>query len=200
MCEDETLLELFLCVENGIAPQPKFQAYESYQNTWSDSARIWLRHVKFEFWSFWHTKYLSMKQCSLFCFVLFFHAEIFQITALPALLVFLESSWWWWVRVHRLGLRLCGAIVCKLLINEFLFQQILNKIKTEFCVGIWGRSWCCWKALNRSNLIDFISQNFRPKVWKILIFEWILLLKITKKITKIGFGRKNQLNPQCVHT
>jgi hypothetical protein len=28
----------------------------------------------------------------------------------------------------------------------------------------------------------------------------MLLLEIKKKFTKIGFGRKNQLSPQCVHT
>jgi hypothetical protein len=42
----------------------------------------------------------------------------------------------------------------------------------------------------RFNRVYFTT--FRDKVWKILIFEWILLLKT-------GFGRKNQLSPQCVH-
>jgi hypothetical protein len=33
------------------------------------------------------------------------------------------------------------------------------------------------------------------------LFEWILLLEILNKLPKkIGFGRKNQLSPQCVHT
>jgi hypothetical protein len=32
---------------------------------------------------------------------------------------------------------------------------------------------------------------FRAKVWKILIFEWILLLEIQKKFAKIGFAREN---------
>ncbi len=40
---------------------------------------------------------------------------------------------------------------------------------------------------------------FRAIVWKILIFEWILLLKIQKTYTKFGFGRKNRLSRQCVH-
>jgi len=31
------------------------------------------------------------------------------------------------------------------------------------------------------------------------MFEWILLLEIQKKIAKIGFGKINQLSPQCVH-
>jgi hypothetical protein len=42
----------------------------------------------------------------------------------------------------------------------------------------------------RFNRVYFTT--FRDKVWKILIFDWILLLKT-------GFGRKNQLSPQCVH-
>jgi len=32
-----------------------------------------------------------------------------------------------------------------------------------------------------------------------LILKWILLLQISNKFAKIGFGWKNQLNPQCVH-
>jgi hypothetical protein len=38
---------------------------------------------------------------------------------------------------------------------------------------------------------------FRAKVWKILIFEWILLLEIAKKICKkLGLKEgKNQLIP-----
>ncbi len=46
----------------------------------------------------------------------------------------------------------------KLLIIEPFSQQNLNKIKTENCIGIWGHSWCCWKALGKSDLIDLISQ------------------------------------------
>jgi len=42
----------------------------------------------------------------------------------------------------------------------------------------------------RFNRVYFTT--FRDKVWKILILEWILLLKT-------GFGMKNQLSPQCVH-
>jgi len=37
---------------------------------------------------------------------------------------------------------------------------------------------------------------FRAKVWKILIFEWILIF--FWKFKKIGFGRKNQSSPQFV--
>jgi hypothetical protein len=33
------------------------------------------------------------------------------------------------------------------------------------------------EALGKSDIIEFVSK-FRTKVWKILIFEWILLLEI----------------------
>jgi hypothetical protein len=57
---------------------------------------------------------LSMMQGSLFCFAC--HAEISKITVLHVvLLVYSESSW-----VHRLCLRLFGAMVCK---HRKLFSQ-----------------------------------------------------------------------------
>jgi hypothetical protein len=51
-----------------------------------------------------------------------------------------------------------GAMVWKLLIIEPFFQCKLNKIKIENNIGIWGHSWCCWKALGKLDLIEFISQ------------------------------------------
>jgi hypothetical protein len=45
---------------------------------------------------------------------------------------------------------------------------------------------------------NFFFTIFKAKVWKILIFEWFFCWKF-KKIEKIGFGRKTQLNPWCVH-
>jgi hypothetical protein len=38
--------------------------------------------------------------------------------------------------------------------------------------------WGCWKALDELELMEFFFTIFRAKVWKILIFEWILLLEI----------------------
>ncbi len=49
------------------------------------------------------------------------------------------------------------------------------------------------KALDKSDLIEFYFTIFRAKVW---VLEWMLLLKIQKKIAKIGFSRKNQLSCQ----
>ncbi len=71
------------------------------------------------------------------------------------LLVSLESSPWW-VEVHRVGLRLFGVTMWKLLIIEPFSQWKLNKIIN--CIGIWECSWYCWKALGESDLIKFISQ------------------------------------------
>ncbi len=50
-----------------------------------------------------------------------------------------------------------------------------------------------WVRFNRIYL-----TILKVKVWKILIFEWILFWKF-KKIAKIRFGRKNQLSPHCLH-
>jgi hypothetical protein len=31
-------------------------------------------------------------------------------------------------------------------------------MKTDNCIGIWKNFWCCSKALNKLDLIEFISQ------------------------------------------
>jgi len=109
------------------------------------------------------------------CFVLFC-AEISQITMFDAVLL-VSSESFLWVLVHQHGWRLFRAMVWRLLIIESFSQWKLNQIKIKNCIEIWGHSWCCWKALEQSDLIEFISQ-FSEQVWKILIFEWILLLEI----------------------
>ncbi len=108
---------------------------------------------------------LSLKQGSLFCFVLFYHVEVSKTTMFHAvLLVALESSQW--VKVHRLGLRLFVAIVWKLLIIEpFLNENQIN------CLVL-------LESLQGVRFNKFYFRIFRAKVWKILIFEWILLLEI----------------------
>jgi hypothetical protein len=106
------------------------------------------------------------------------------------LLLFSESSGW--VGVHRLDLRLFGEVQCESywLLNHFS-QWKLSKIKTENCIGIWGHSWCCWKALDESNLMEFISQFLKLTCER----YWFL-----QKLQKLGLEGKNQLSPQCVHT
>jgi len=73
------------------------------------------------------------------CFVLSQWYLLNHIAFHAMLLVSLESSWW--VGVHQLGLRLFGATMWKLLINEPFFQWKLNKIKTKNCIGIWRHYW-----------------------------------------------------------
>jgi hypothetical protein len=105
-----------------------------------------------------------------------------------------------WVGVHRFGLKLFGTMVWKLLIIELLFQWESNQIKTENCIGNWGHSWCSWKTLGESNLIDFVLQFSKLKSGKYWFFNGFCCRKFKQLILKFGFGRKNWLNPQCVHT
>jgi len=132
------------------------------------------------------------------CFVLFCNAEISQTMVLHvALLVSSESSRW--VGVHQLGLRLFGGQVWKLMIIESFSQWTLNKIKTENSIGIWKHSRCCWKSLSESELIEFVSQFSELRCGRYWFWSGFCCWKF-KQIAKIGFGRKNQLNLQCVHT
>ncbi len=105
-----------------------------------------------------------------------------------------------WVGVHQLGLRLFGVTVWKFIdywIISFC-EWKLNKTETEDCIGIWGCSWCCWKAFNESDLIEFISQFSELRCERYWIFSGFCCWKF-KQSSKNGFGRKNQLSPQCVH-
>ncbi len=99
------------------------------------------------------------------CFVLFYfvsHAKISQNTMLHVtLLVSLEGSQW--IGLHRLGLRLFGTTVWKLLIIELFSQWKLNKIETKIFIIIWKHYWCSWKAFGKLDLIDFISQFSKLK-------------------------------------
>jgi len=95
---------------------------------------------------------LSMKQGSLFCFVLSHWDVPHHSASRWALGIF---SWWVWV--HWLGLRLFGATMWKLLIIEPFSEWNLNKTQTENCIRIWECSWCCWKAFDESDLIEFIN-------------------------------------------
>ncbi len=123
--------------------------------------------------------------CS-FCFV--YHIEISLTTMLHVVfLISLESSWW--VSLHRLGLRLFGATMWKLLIIEQFFQWELNKIETENCIRIWGHSWCCWKAFNERDLIEFISQFSKLRCGR--YWFWVdFVAENSNKFKKLGLGGK----------
>jgi hypothetical protein len=142
-----------------------------------------------------------MKEGSLFCFVLFWfvcYAEMFQTTVLHvAFLTSLESSQW--LGVHWLDFRVFGATVWKPLIIELFFQWKLNKIENwKIALQFGGCSWCYWKALGKSDLIEFISQFSELRWGRYCFLNGFCCWKF-KQSAKIGFRRKNQLSRQCVH-
>jgi len=109
----------------------------------------------------------------------------------------------WWVLVHAgptTWVWDCLDLWCVSywLLNHFLNIK-LNKIETENFTGIWGHSWCCWKALGwvRFNRVHFTI--FRAKVWKILLFEWILLLEIHKNYKNWVWKEKSVEPSICSH-
>jgi len=85
----------------------------------------------------------------------------------------------------------CGS--CWLL-NHF-FNEKEEKLKLKKLLEFGGNSWCPWEALDKSDLIEFISQfsELRCAFWSGRSC-WKF-----KKIAKIGFKRKNPLSCQCVH-
>jgi hypothetical protein len=113
---------------------------------------------------------------SLFCFVM--------LGAPESPWCFMSCSWYFQKALDELGAPTWFETVWSYgvkvywLLNHFLK---IVKIKTEKCIGIWGRSWCCWKALGESNLIEFISQFLK------LMCEryWFL-----QKLQKLGLEGK----------
>ncbi len=139
--------------------------------------------------------YVQSKVCSLFCFILFCHIEISQTIIIHVkVLVSSESSPWVWV--HQLGLRLFWVMMWKLLIIEPFCQWKWHKI--ENYIGNLGHLWCYSKAFNKWDLIEFISQFSKPRCGRYWCWNEFYCWNF-KKIIKIGFGRKIQLSPQCVH-
>jgi len=110
---------------------------------------------------------------------------------------FWESSWW--ARYNRIYFTIFKDMVWKLLIIEPFFQWKLNKIETENYIKVWGHSRWCWKAFGESDLIEFIAQFSELRCRGYWFLGEFCCWKF-KQIAKIGFGRKNQLSPQCVHT
>jgi hypothetical protein len=98
-------------------------------------------------------------------------------------------------RVHWLGLKLFGVIVWKLFIIESFFQWKLITSKLKIVLEIGGIPGVGGKCL--ANQIYFTI--LRAKVWKMLIFNGFCCYEF-KQIAKIEFGKKIQLNFQCVHT
>jgi hypothetical protein len=167
-------------------------------------------------------RHLSMKQGSLFCFVLFlswdlpshgascnthyifetlFDVEISQATMLHVVLIVSSKHFWWRLKVHQLGLRLFGIRVWKLLIIEPFSQWKLNLIKIEN--GELEFEGVVEKALTliKSDLINFISQFSKLRCGRYLIFKWILLLEVQTNCKNWGVKKeKISWDLKCVHT
>ncbi len=137
-------------------------------------------------------KYLSMKEGSLFCFVLFCSYEIHCTRMLQiVLLVSLESSRWG--GVHGLGSTAFGLAMQK--VHE---HWMISSLKIKWSrTRNFRRNWNVpLVLLERSCLAGFNGiylVRFGFRMWEILIFKWFLLLKIQINSKKPGFGRKNQL-------
>jgi hypothetical protein len=136
---------------------------------------------------------LSMKQGSLFCFVLSHWDLPNHSVSCWALGIF--SCWVW---VHWLGLRLFGAKMWKLLIIEPSSQwnlKIKPKLKTVLKFG--SVSWCCWKAFDESDLIEFISQFSKVKCGRYIDF-WVGFC--FKQIVKNWVWKEKSVEPSmCSH-
>jgi len=134
----------------------------------SDMSRTWVHHLK---------KFMGSAQL-----VLALHA---------VLLVSLESSLWakgasTWFETH---LELwCGRYW---LLNHFSQWQLNKNRNWKLCIGIWVSSWCCWKALVESDLIDFFFTILRAKfVCKIFDFGVDFVTGNSKKLQKLGLEGK----------
>ncbi len=140
--------------------------------------------------------HLSMKQGSLFCFVLSSWDLLNCSTSCHSLGIFRKL---WWVGVHWLGLRLIGAMVWKLLLVEPFSQWKLNRIETKNCIEILGTFLVFSESPREVRFNRFYFTIFRAKMWKILICEWILLLKIQTNY-KNCVGKEKSVEPSmCSH-
>ncbi len=130
---------------------------------------------------------LSMKEGSLFCFVIMGSIEpkCFKLCSW----YLLETSWRG--GVHGLGSITFGLALQKFLNIEWFLHWKLNcswKFWRNWNVPLMllERSW--WAGFNGIYLVRF---GFR--VWRRWFLKWFLALKIQINSKKPGFGRKNQL-------
>jgi hypothetical protein len=160
----------------------------------------WLAHMwhvnvlsllSFNIYYLWlrQNKHLSMKEGSLFCFVIMRCTE-------PE--CFRSCTWCLWKALDEEGcmglVPWCLDLQCKSswILNDFLTESWIKNRSWKFRrnwkvpLVLLETSW--WAGFNGIYLVRF---GFR--MWEILIFKWFLPLKIQTKSRKPGFGRKNQL-------
>jgi hypothetical protein len=110
---------------------------------------------------------------------------------------FLES--FQWVGVHQLGwlvwdyLELwCG--------RYWLLNHFVNENHKKSKLKTWGCSWCCCKALGKSDLIEFIPQFSELWCERECNFGMDFVAGNSNKLQKLGLEAKISVSPQCVHS
>jgi hypothetical protein len=73
----------------------------------------------------------------------------------------------------------------KILITKPFSQWKLNKIEIENCIGIWGCSLYCWKALGQSDVIEFFSHFLELRCKRYWFSNGVCCWKF-KQIAKLG--------------
>jgi len=77
---------------------------------------------------------------------------------------------------------------------------LLNKIETENSIEIWGCSWCCWKALSKSDIKEFISQFWELICGRYWFWSGFCCYK-SKQFAKNRVWKEKSVEPSmCVHT
>jgi hypothetical protein len=135
--------------------------------------------------------YLSMKEDSLFCFVIMISPKPWCLrlcygTCHQKFLNEYKGATTWF--------RMFGVTVWNLLIIEPLFHWIFWKSKIENYIGTWGLLVLLESPHQvQFNKVDFVILS--PKMWTILLIfgGYILLLEIQTNCKK-RFGRKIHLN------
>jgi hypothetical protein len=132
-----------------------------------------------------------MKVDSLFCFILSCWNFPNQITSYNAIDIFenliMNRGASTWVEMF-------WSYNAKVIDYWTIFLINIIKIINRKFIWIQRCTWCCWKIIVELDLMKLFSLF---KVWKILNFEWIFLLKIQTNYKKLGLEGK--MNWVCSH-
>jgi hypothetical protein len=133
------------------------------------------------------SSYLLAGPACLWCLVLFGRLAISQTMVLHAvLLASLRKLSMSRGALTWFDLRLFESAVWKMSTSiELFFEWKLNKIKTEYYIGIWG---CSWKSFWWVKFNRVYFTIFRAKVWKIFLVNFVT--KNSNKLQKLGLEEK----------